>query len=69
MDNPTNVTANSGGALAWKDKLIEYIISHVGALVSAAVIVVIGFVAAALGDSSIQIMVRPWTSVADYVPA
>jgi small conductance mechanosensitive channel len=46
MDNPTNAPANSGGALAWKDKLIEYVISHAGALVSAAVIVVIGFIAA-----------------------
>ncbi len=46
MANPTNDTANSGGALAWKDKLIEYIINHAGALVSAAVIVVIGFIAA-----------------------
>jgi small conductance mechanosensitive channel len=46
MDNPTNVPANPGGALAWKDKLIEYVINHAGALVSAAVIVVIGFIAA-----------------------
>jgi small conductance mechanosensitive channel len=46
MDNPTNVPANSGGALAWKDKLIEYIISHAGALVSALVVVVVGLIAA-----------------------
>jgi small conductance mechanosensitive channel len=46
MDNPTNTPANSGGALAWKDKLIEYVINHAGALVSAAVIVIIGFIAA-----------------------
>jgi small conductance mechanosensitive channel len=46
MDNPANVPSSSGGALAWKDKLIEYIIVHAGALVSAAVIVVIGFIAA-----------------------
>ncbi len=46
MANPTNDTANSGGALAWKDKLIEYVILHAGALVSAAVIVVVGFIAA-----------------------
>ena len=39
MDNPTNVPANSGGALAWKDKLVEYVISHAGALVSALVVV------------------------------
>jgi len=31
---------------AWKDKLIEYVISHSGALLSAAVVVVIGFIAA-----------------------
>jgi small conductance mechanosensitive channel len=46
MDNPTNAPANSGGALAWKDKLIEYIISHAGALVSALVVVVVGLIAA-----------------------
>jgi len=46
MDNPTNVPANSGGALAWKDKLIEYVISHAGALVSALVVVVVGLIAA-----------------------
>ncbi len=46
MDNPTTAPANPGGALAWKDKLIEYVISHAGALVSAAVIVIIGFIAA-----------------------
>jgi small conductance mechanosensitive channel len=46
MANPTNAPENSGGALAWKDKLIEYLITHAGALVSAAVIAVIGFVAA-----------------------
>jgi small conductance mechanosensitive channel len=31
---------------AWKDKLIEYIISHSGALISAAFVIVVGFVAA-----------------------
>ena len=31
---------------AWKDKLIEYIISHSGALASALVVIVVGFVAA-----------------------
>jgi small conductance mechanosensitive channel len=46
MANPTNTPANAGGALAWKDKLIEYVINHAGALVSAAVIVVVGFIAA-----------------------
>jgi small conductance mechanosensitive channel len=46
MDNPTNVPANPGNALAWKDKLIEYVILHAGGLISATVIVVIGFIAA-----------------------
>jgi small conductance mechanosensitive channel len=46
MDNPTNVPGNSGGALAWKDKLIEYVINHAGALVSALVVVVVGLIAA-----------------------
>jgi small conductance mechanosensitive channel len=46
MDNPTNAPANSGSALAWKDKLIEYVISHAGALVSALVVVVVGLIAA-----------------------
>lgn len=46
MANPANDPANSGGALAWKDKLIEYVINHAGALVSAAVIVAVGFIAA-----------------------
>jgi small conductance mechanosensitive channel len=46
MDNPKNVPANSGGALAWKDKLIEYVISHAGALVSALVVVVVGLIVA-----------------------
>jgi small conductance mechanosensitive channel len=31
---------------AWKDKLIEYIITHSGALISAAIVIVVGFVAA-----------------------
>jgi small conductance mechanosensitive channel len=30
----------------WKDKLIEYVIGHAGALISAAVVIVVGFVAA-----------------------
>jgi small conductance mechanosensitive channel len=46
MANPTNAPINSGNTLPWKDKLIEYVINHAGALVSAAVIVVIGFIAA-----------------------
>jgi len=36
----------AGNITAWKDKLIEYIISHAGALISAIVIVVIGLLAA-----------------------
>ena len=35
-----------GGVAAWKDKLIEYVISHSGALISAAFVIVVGFVAA-----------------------
>jgi small conductance mechanosensitive channel len=46
MANPTNAPENTGGALAWKDKLIEYLITHAGALVSAAVIAAVGFIAA-----------------------
>jgi small conductance mechanosensitive channel len=46
MDNPANAPANSGSALAWKDKLIEYVINHAGALVSALVVVVVGLIAA-----------------------
>jgi small conductance mechanosensitive channel len=44
--NDQSVQTTSNGALAWKDKLIEYVINHAGALVSAAVIVVVGFIAA-----------------------
>lgn len=36
----------AGNITAWKDKLIEYIINHAGALISAFIIVVIGFLAA-----------------------
>jgi small conductance mechanosensitive channel len=35
-----------GGVAAWKDKLIEYVIGHSGALISAAFVIVVGFVAA-----------------------
>ena len=38
--------SQGGGVAAWKDKLIEYIISHSGALISAAFVMVVGFVAA-----------------------
>ena len=36
----------TGSAPAWQDKLIEYVISHSGALVSALVVVVVGFIVA-----------------------
>jgi small conductance mechanosensitive channel len=36
----------TGNAAPWQDKLIEYVISHSGALMSALVVVVIGFVVA-----------------------
>ena len=35
-----------GNAAPWQDKLIEYVISHSGALISALVVVVIGFIVA-----------------------
>ncbi len=41
-----NKTGGTGSSAAWQDKLIEYIISHSGALVSALVVVVAGFIAA-----------------------
>jgi hypothetical protein len=44
--NNQSVPTTSNNSLAWKDKLIEYVINHAGALVSAAVIVVVGFIAA-----------------------
>lgn len=37
---------NEQNIAAWKDKLIEYVISHAGSLISAAVVVVVGFLAA-----------------------
>ena len=36
----------TGSTAAWQDKLIEYVISHSGALISALVVVVIGFIVA-----------------------
>jgi small conductance mechanosensitive channel len=36
----------SGNLAAWQDKLIEYVISHSGALISAFVVAVIGFIVA-----------------------
>jgi small conductance mechanosensitive channel len=41
-----NKTGSTGNLTAWQDKLIEYVISHSGALISALVVVVIGFIAA-----------------------
>jgi len=41
-----NKNGSTGNSAAWQDKLIEYIISHSGALVSAFVVVVMGFIAA-----------------------
>jgi small conductance mechanosensitive channel len=46
-DQQLEVTMNkTGNAAPWQDKLIEYVISHSGALISALVVVVIGFIAA-----------------------
>jgi small conductance mechanosensitive channel len=42
-DNQAGVTDH---VAAWKDKLIEYVIGHAGALISAAVVIIVGFVAA-----------------------
>jgi len=42
-DNQTGATEHIA---AWKDKLIEYIISHSGALLSAVVVIVVGLLAA-----------------------
>lgn len=41
-----NTPAVSSGTLAWKDKLIDYVINHSGALVSAVVVIVLGLLAA-----------------------
>jgi small conductance mechanosensitive channel len=46
-DQQLEVTMNkTGSTAAWQDKLIEYVISHSGALISALVVVVIGFIVA-----------------------
>src|SRR5437763_1392806 len=42
----TNAQATATAPAPWKDKLTEYLILHTGALVSAIVIVVVGFIAA-----------------------
>ena len=41
-----NKTGTTGSPSAWQDKLIDYVISHSGALISAFVVVVIGFIVA-----------------------
>jgi small conductance mechanosensitive channel len=41
-----NKTASTGNLTAWQDKLIDYVISHSGALLAALVVVIVGFVAA-----------------------
>ncbi|MGO8837466.1 MAG: mechanosensitive ion channel family protein [Limisphaerales bacterium] len=41
-----NKTGSTGNLAAWQDKLIDYVISHSGALVSAFVVVVVGFIVA-----------------------
>jgi small conductance mechanosensitive channel len=47
MATETNtVTTATNNISAWKDKMIDYSISHAGALISAAVVVVIGFIVA-----------------------
>lgn len=47
MATETNAVANATGGISHlKDKLIDYSISHAGALVSAAAVVIIGFIAA-----------------------
>jgi small conductance mechanosensitive channel len=44
--NTTAATPAASSALAWKDKLIEYVISHSGALIAAVVVIVAGLLAA-----------------------
>ena len=47
MATETNtITTATNNISAWKDKLIDYSIGHAGALISAAVVVVIGFIVA-----------------------
>lgn len=46
MNTEPTTPAASGGALAWKDKLIDYVIGHSGALVSAVLVIVAGLLAA-----------------------
>jgi small conductance mechanosensitive channel len=46
MNTTDPIPAASNGALAWKDKLIDYVISHSGSLVSAIVVIIAGLLAA-----------------------
>ena len=46
MTNSAPVAATSGGALAWKDKLLDYVINNSGGLISAVVVIVVGLIAA-----------------------
>ncbi len=47
MATETNTVATATNNISvWKDKLIDYSISHAGALVSAALVVVVGFIVA-----------------------
>jgi small conductance mechanosensitive channel len=41
-----NKTGSTGNLAVWQDKIVDYIILHAGALISALVVVVIGFIAA-----------------------
>jgi small conductance mechanosensitive channel len=46
MNSTATTPASSGGALAWKDKLIDYVIGHSGALISAVLVIIAGLLAA-----------------------
>jgi small conductance mechanosensitive channel len=46
MTTTDSTSAASGGTLAWKDKLIDYVIGHSGSLVSAVAVIVVGLLAA-----------------------
>jgi small conductance mechanosensitive channel len=41
-----NKTGSTGNLAVWQDKIVEYIILHAGALISALVVVVVGFIIA-----------------------
>ena len=41
-----NKTGSTGNLAVWQDKFVEYIILHAGALISALVVVVVGFIVA-----------------------